>query len=127
MDVILLSTLPLLFNVPPAAGTFTNASCQGSGFSTTIGGTTFNEGNPSGTAMITAGAANGCDSTVNVTLTFNAPPAAGIFTNTSCQGSGFSTTIGGTTYNEGNPSGTAMITAGAANGCDSTRKCHANF
>ena len=87
----------LTFNALPVAGIFTNTSCQGSGFSTTIGGTIFNEGNPSGTATIIAGATNGCDSTVNVTLTFNVPPAAGSFFNDGCEGDGFTIDINGTT------------------------------
>ena len=44
--------------------------CTGDGYSVTVNGTLYNEANASGSEVLTNAA--GCDSTVTVTLTYNA-------------------------------------------------------
>jgi gliding motility-associated-like protein len=81
-----------------------------------IAGITFSEGNPSGTAVIPGGAANGCDSVVAVSLSFF-PPAIGQVAEALC--SGESLLVNGQRYDEDNPAGTEVIVGGSINGCDS--------
>ena len=104
--------------LPNSTGAFSYSGCQGDGFSIDVNGTTYDEGNTSGTELIIGGAANGCDSTVTVSLTY-LPNSTGAFSYSGCQGDGFSIDVNGTTYDEGNTSGTELIIGGAANGCDS--------
>ena len=58
----------------------------------------------------------GCDSTITINLTIN-NSTTGIDTKTAC---GSFTWIDGNTYSTSNNTATHIITAGAANGCDST-------
>lgn len=95
-------------------GEETHSACSGSGFSVVVNGTTYNEGNASGTETFTNAA--GCDSVVTVMITF-LPPTTGMETYTGCTGDGYSVTVNGTVYNEANSSGTETLTG--ANGCDS--------
>ena len=105
--------------LPNVTGSFNYTGCQGDGFSIDVNGTTYDEANASGTELIVGGAANGCDSTVTISLTY-LPNVTGSFSYTGCQGDGFSIDVNGTTYDEANASGTELIVGGAANGCDST-------
>ncbi|NNE30589.1 MAG: hypothetical protein HKN16_13195, partial [Saprospiraceae bacterium] len=79
----------------------------------TINGTLYNASNPIGTEILVA--SNGCDSTVNVSLSFHSPISTN-YSNELCSGS--SETINGTIYDEGNPTGSEIFTS--QNGCDST-------
>ena len=106
-------TVALTFN-GTSTGNENYTGCIGDGYSVTVGGTTYNEGNPSGTETLVNGA--GCDSVVTVALTFNAT-STGNENYTGCTGDGYSVNVGGTIYNEGNPSGTETLMNGA--GCDS--------
>ena len=83
------------------------------GESLTVNGTIYDEGNPSGTEMVTTG--DGCDSTVFVALSFFAE-AETLLNPTLCPGEVLP--INGTVYNAANPTGVEIISA--ANGCDST-------
>ena len=94
-------TVALTFNAL-TTGNETYTGCTGDGYSVTVGGTLYNEGNPSGTEILVNG--NGCDSTVTIALTYGAN-TVGSETYDGCQGDGYSVTVGGTLYNEGNPSG----------------------
>jgi gliding motility-associated-like protein len=86
------------------------------GESITVNGTTYDQSMPSGSELIPNGAVGGCDSIINVSLTFfNADTT--FFTGEFC--SGESLTLNGTVYDENNPSGIDIIPNGAANGCDS--------
>ncbi|MFN5369864.1 MAG: hypothetical protein ACK5B6_00225, partial [Bacteroidia bacterium] len=114
-------TVNLTFT-PSLSGTFTNTACSGSGYSVVIGGTTYDEANPSGTETLVS--STGCDSVVTINLTFT-PSLSGTFTNTACSGSGYSVVIGGTTYNEANPSGTETLVS--STGCDSVVTINLTF
>ncbi len=80
-----------------------------------VNGTTYNEANPTGTEVLTNFL--GCDSTVTVTLVYNAV-SLGVEPYTGCAGDGYSVVVNGTTYNEANPTGTEVLTNFL--GCDST-------
>jgi hypothetical protein len=71
-----------------------------------VNGTTYNEGNPTGTEILNN--SSGCDSTVTINLSF-APSGTGTETYQGCQGDGYSVTVNGTIYNEGNPAGTEIF------------------
>ncbi len=94
---------------------FTPTYCPGQ--SIVINGTQYDENNPTGTETFINGSSLGCDSIINVNLTYF-PPAADSVNQTLCTGS--SITVNGTVYNGNNPNGTEVIAAGGANGCDST-------
>ena len=101
-------TVALNFDAPNT-GSETYTGCTADGYSVVVNGTTYNEGNPSGTETLTN--ALGCDSVVTVALTFNAT-STGNENYTGCAGDGYSVTVGGTLYNEGNPSGTETLVNG---------------
>ncbi len=61
---------------PPAVGTFTTTLCSGETLD--INGEIFSETNPSGPVFYPMGSVNGCDSTVNVTVTFDNNIVSGI-------------------------------------------------
>ncbi len=99
-------------DVLPSANTaWTQTLCFGE--SLLLNGTLYDEANPTGTEVFTA--ANGCDSTVHVSLSF-LPAAMYELTETLCHGG--SLTVGGTVFNEASPAGSIILTA--ENGCDST-------
>ena len=83
-----------LYN-PISTGTETYTGCTGDGYSVVVNGTTYNEGNASGTEVLTN--ALGCDSTVTITLTYN-PTSTGTETYVGCAGDGYSVIVNGTTY-----------------------------
>ena len=89
--------------------------CAGDGYSVDVNGITYDEGNPSGTEVLTN--SNGCDSTVTIDLTFNSS-VTGSEAYTGCLGDGYSVVVNGVTYAEANPSGTEVLSN--VNGCDST-------
>ncbi len=96
--------------------------CEGE--SITVNGSVYNQSNPTGTEVISGGAANGCDSTINVNLSFF-PPVIFNLDSTLCEGE--SIVVNGIVYNQSNPSGTEIISGGAANGCDSTINVNLSF
>jgi len=81
---------------------------------TVLGGDTYNQTNPSGSDTIPSGSQFGCDSIVNVNLTFF-QPATSTINETTCD----SITINGVVYNSNNTSGIDTISGGSINGCDS--------
>ncbi len=104
--------------LPSIASEYSPTLCEGE--SLTIGGTVFNETNTIGNVVFSA--ANGCDSTVAVSLNFF--PAVQVdFQPLLCAGE--SVQVGNTIYNELNPFGTELFTA--ANGCDSVVHVSLNF
>ncbi|MBK9013222.1 MAG: gliding motility-associated C-terminal domain-containing protein [Saprospiraceae bacterium] len=107
---------------PPAMGNYTPVLCTGG--SVTVGGTVFNQGNPSGSVVIPNGSVNGCDSTVQVSLQF-APPAQGSFSATLCPGETLN--IGGTIFTQTNPSGSVVLPQSSYLGCDSTVQVALSF
>ena len=107
---------------PAATGTFNQTICEGA--SITINGTVYDENNQSGTEVLPGASVNGCDSTVNVSISFF-PAATGTFNQTICEGA--SITINGTVYDENNQSGTEVLPGASVNGCDSTVNVSINF
>ncbi|MEO1259532.1 MAG: gliding motility-associated C-terminal domain-containing protein [Bacteroidota bacterium] len=99
---------------PTAIGNFTTTLCAGS--SVVVNGTEYNESNPVGTEILTAESVNGCDSLVNISLSFNDAVSFDLV-QTLCEGEFLE--INGTIYDENNPAGTTVFTGGSAAGCDS--------
>ena len=81
-----------------------------------VNGTTYDFSNPSGTETFAGAGLNGCDSIVQVDLTFF-PVASGIFEQTLCPGE--SINVGGSIFDETTPTGTVTLPGAAVNGCDS--------
>ncbi|NBC07010.1 MAG: hypothetical protein GVY26_07440, partial [Bacteroidetes bacterium] len=102
------------FLPPPDTAIVNAALCPGE--SLTVNGTVYNEALPSGTEVLPGAAANGCDSIVNVALTFFPLDTTDIQQQL-CTGD--SLMVNGTVYDEANPSGIEVIAGGAATGCDS--------
>lgn len=76
----------------------------------------YNKSNPSGTEIIRNGAANGCDSIVNIALRFKNP----IVSNADfelCDNESYE--VNGKTFTKSNPTGREVIYGGAISGCDS--------
>ena len=80
--------------------------------SLTINGTVYNRNHPSGADTLTT--ASGCDSIININLTF-LDPIYSIINKTLCTGENF--ILNGVTYDQNNPSGAETLTTAA--GCDS--------
>jgi gliding motility-associated-like protein len=106
---------PQVVVIPAATESLSPTLCPGE--SMVVNGTIYNEFNPAGTEVFINGSANGCDSTVNVALSFF-PAASFDLTQTLCPGE--STTVNGTVYNAANPSGSEVLANASALGCDST-------
>ena len=82
-----------------------------------VNNTTYNQNNPTGTEVITDGNSNGCDSIININLSFYPDPDTTI--NPSLC-SGESILINGTIYDEDNPTGMEILPNSSYLGCDST-------
>ena len=108
--------------LPAADGQLFAGLCNGE--SVTVNGTLYDQSNPSGTEIFPNAAVNGCDSVLQVQLSF-LPTASGQLLETLCQGE--SITVNGTTYDQNNPSGTEILTNAAANGCDSILQVQLSF
>jgi len=104
----------------PATRSFTETLCAGE--TVTIGGTTFGEANPSGTAILPNASVNGCDSSVLVSLTFIQPVTTNL-SPTLCLGE--TVVVNGTTYDENTPVGQETLVS--ALGCDSIVNIQLNF
>lgn len=111
-----------LLDIPE--GNFIVSSCD-QNYELVINGNTYNIDNPNGTELIDNGASNGCDSIVNINLTFVDIPE-GNFINSSCD-ENYELTINGNTYNIDIPNGTELIPNGASNGCDSLVNIQLSF
>ncbi|MCB9300231.1 MAG: SprB repeat-containing protein [Lewinellaceae bacterium] len=103
----------LLF-VPQVSGDLNLSLCPGD--SVVVNGTVYNQTNPMGSELFVGGSAAGCDSLVNVSLSFF-PVDTFMLSQQLC--SGDSLVVNGTVYNEGNPSGIELLPGATANGCDS--------
>ncbi len=100
----------------------TNTLCPGS--SIAVNGTTYNAANPSGSETFIAGSYLGCDSVVNITLSFY-PPVVFNLNQTKCVGQ--SLIVNGTTYDQAHPAGTEVFPNASINGCDSTVNVSLSF
>ncbi|NRA49092.1 MAG: hypothetical protein HRU12_08150, partial [Phaeodactylibacter sp.] len=94
--------------------TITQSLCPGD--SLTVNGTLYDENNLTGSDTLFNGSVIGCDSIINVTISYWS-----IDTNyvSPVLCSGDSLVVNGTTFNAANPAGTEVISGGADNGCDS--------
>jgi hypothetical protein len=108
-DSVLTTNLTVL---APVTGSQTLTGCTG--YSVTVGTSTYNT-TGTYTTTLTGAAANGCDSIVTTNLTINSP-ATSTQTLTGC--TGYSVTVGTSTYNT-TGTYTTTLTGAAANGCDS--------
>ena len=99
---------------PAAEGELLLTACEGG--SIPFNGTDYDASNTSGTEILVGQAANGCDSIVNVQLSFF-PPAEGDFFSTIC--STDTVVVNGTDYHANNTNGIEILPGQAANGCDS--------
>ncbi|MDX1939363.1 MAG: gliding motility-associated C-terminal domain-containing protein [Saprospiraceae bacterium] len=107
---------------PPAVFDLEQTLCEGD--SIVVNGVIYNQNNPSGSEVLAGAAANGCDSTVNINLSFF-PPVVLDLTQTLCDRE--SLTVNGVVYDQSNPSGTEILSGAAANGCDSTINVNLSF
>ncbi len=110
-DSILLITV---LTAPLDTTSETYLGCEGDGYSVTVNGVLYDESNPAGYETLLG--ADGCDSIVNINLIFQSHILDTI-SYQGCAGDGFSVVVDTTTYDESNPTGTEIFTAG--NGCDS--------
>lgn len=91
--------------------------CEGDGYEIYMGGTYYNELNPTGIANLVN--VNGCDSIVTINLTFT-PSSVGYLDYLGCEGDGYGPiVVNGSFYYESNPSGIEVIPNGSYTGCDS--------
>ena len=107
---------------PPVIFVLAQDLCEGENI--TVNGTVYDQNNPTGTEVILNGNYLGCDSTINVMLSFY-PPAVGTFSAALCEGE--SIVINGTTYDENHPSGTEVFPGGSYTGCDSILQVGLSF
>lgn len=89
-----------------------------------VNGEIFDMQNTSGTVIIPSGSVNGCDSTVNVNLTF-LDTATNIEDGSICPGEFIM--VNGNTYDENMLTGTEVLIGQAANGCDSVINVNLNL
>jgi gliding motility-associated-like protein len=108
------------YDIP--VGTFTTTICPGE--EVIINGTAYNISNPTGTELLEGVSAMGCDSIVEVTLSFFDAPT-GHYNPTICRGDQI--TYNGTVYDENNPSGTEVFPGQSEMGCDSIVQVQLNF
>lgn len=99
--------------IPEIVTNINNTLCYGD--SMVVNGTTYSEANPTGSEILTA--QSGCDSTVNISLSFSSSLSSTV-SGPICQGE--SMVINGTTYDYSNPTGTEVFPNVGQNGCDST-------
>ncbi|MDX2134822.1 MAG: gliding motility-associated C-terminal domain-containing protein [Saprospiraceae bacterium] len=81
-----------------------------------VNGNAYHAGRPLGTEVIRAGAANGCDSIIQVNLE-PIPSPFFVLTDTLCPGDML--TVNGTTYDQNNPNGLETMPGASFLGCDS--------
>lgn len=96
-------------------GAVTYSGCKDDGFSVTVNGTIYDHTNPYGIEILTN--AKGCDSMVNIDLTFHTISYS-TKSYKGCEGDSYSVVINGKIYDQENPAGTEVFTD--IHGCDST-------
>ena len=100
---------------PDALGVYTETICSSE--SIMVGDSIFDANNLTGSVILTGASFNGCDSTVDVTISLF-PDNIGVFEDTIC--SDESIVVGGSTFDANNLTGTVILTGASINGCDST-------
>ncbi|MCB9285333.1 MAG: gliding motility-associated C-terminal domain-containing protein [Lewinellaceae bacterium] len=117
------STITVSLNFFPASTSQVAATlCEGEFM--VVNGVTYDQNNPSGTELLPNGNYLGCDSTINVDLSFY-PPSTFSLVQDLCEGE--SVIVNGTVYDQNNPSGVEVVTNGSYTGCDSTITVSLNF
>jgi gliding motility-associated-like protein len=106
------------------SGSFNFTTCDPT-YNIEIGGIIFDVNNSLGTALLPGQASNGCDSIVDVELSFRNEVNENIFV-TTCN-EGFSLTIEGETFDMNTPQGEVTLENGSFEGCDSTIAVNINF
>ncbi|MTB51884.1 gliding motility-associated C-terminal domain-containing protein [Lewinella sp. W8] len=99
----------------PATGTYAETICEGD--TLTYQGEIFHALRTTGDVVIPDASANGCDSTVTVTVDFFAP-ATGTYAETICEGD--TLTFQGEIFHAMRTTGDVVLPDASANGCDST-------
>ncbi|MCC6816362.1 MAG: gliding motility-associated C-terminal domain-containing protein [Saprospiraceae bacterium] len=107
---------------PDAIGRLDTFTCQGSFID--IYGSIFDENRPNGTIKRSGFSTFGCDSFIMVNTSF-IPLKSSTVNPTICRNG--SINIGGTLFNQSNPSGNVVIRRPASQGCDSTVNVNVNF
>ena len=120
-DCDTLYTVNLTFS-PNETANFNHTTCD-QAYSVVFGSTTFNFGNPSGTALV-QGVNGDCDTLYTVNLTFG-PNETANFNYTTCD-QAYSVVFGSTTFDFGNPSGTALV-QGVNGDCDTLYTINLTF
>ncbi len=111
-----------LIFIPEAVGNLNLTLCEDE--SVVINGNTYNINSPSGIELFPDGSFQGCDSTLNVNLTFMSDV---VFNLMDTLPIGQSITVNGNIYDENNPTGTETFVNGAFNGCDSVVNINLEF
>lgn len=96
--------------------------CDGASFE--LNGSVFDVNTPTGTVILEGASSNGCDSTVQVQLSFY-DPVMSTFTPTLCAEE--SILINETTYDLNHPSGMEILGNASSTGCDSMIQININF
>lgn len=108
--------------LPVAVGLAAPRLCPGG--SLTVGGQTFTAANPAGSVLLPGASSRGCDSLVQVNLSFYAPATSSL-SPVLCPGG--TLTVGGQTFSAANPQGTVILPAASVNGCDSLVQVSLSF
>jgi len=90
-----------------------------------VGGQTFSKIMPSGSVTLFGMSVNGCDSIVNVSITYLNKPK-GNYTFNTCDDD-FTFTVGNVIFSKANPTGNFTLSSAASNGCDSIVSVQINF
>jgi hypothetical protein len=104
----------MLTFLEPVESTYTVTLCEGD--SIKINNTVYHQGLYQGEEIIENGASNGCDSIINIQLSFIPPPFSYLI-DTLC--SDASITVNGNVYDMENRSGLEILSNASVNGCDS--------
>ncbi|MDF1696892.1 MAG: gliding motility-associated C-terminal domain-containing protein [Saprospiraceae bacterium] len=98
-----------------ASSSFIGDYC--SNFSITINGTLYDINNPIGSEVLESQATNGCDSIVDINLSFTADMIDSMLVISTCD-TDFSITIGSTLFDSTNPTGVSELFAATPEECD---------
>ncbi|GJM33959.1 MAG: hypothetical protein DHS20C18_29600 [Saprospiraceae bacterium] len=99
----------------PAESSYFETLCPGE--TVTVGGVNFDESNTNDQVILPGAANNGCDSIINVQISFY---DTAVFTFEADLCTGESLQLGGMQFDEDNPSGIVVLAGASSNGCDST-------
>ncbi len=111
----------LSFN-PPSTNDILQTLCEDE--SLVINGVTYDQTNPTGTEILANGNYLGCDSIIQINLSFNTS-STGLFEQQLCIGE--SIVVNGITYDASNPSGTEILENASYLGCDSLMEVNILF